>query len=185
MSQAQIIIEQLDRETALLTISQLLAELQVVVERLTFSGLHLRKKQQDSIPIAEIDLLFEGEVSDGMLSFIHWLSDRNILGVIADRTGTLFLDYSIRRYKQMTEVRFISPVQLSNETLAYTTERLRSLYPAPARIIYEIKPSINAGFIILDGEKTIDLSLQKNMIKSIKPRISNNYRLPGLGVSNG
>jgi len=165
------ILDELDLATSSLPINQLLAELLVVVERLSFTGIHDAIQQYSLENIAKIDLLFEGEVSDGMLSFIHWLAKYNMLKVLVDDTGSIFLNYCIKKYKQIAEVKFITPIQLSDETKSYTLGRLRLIYPQPARIIYEVIPSLSAGFVIQDGTKIVDRSLHTKITQSVKPYI--------------
>lgn len=175
-SKADQILNQLDSATASLPVNQLLAELQVVIERLGFTSLHNSKQQHSTETLAELDLLFEGEVSDGMLSFVHWLAESDMLRLLVDDTGRIFLNHCIKRYSQITEIKFITPVQLSTTTKQYTSERLRSLYPPPARIIYEVMPSLSAGFVIQDGTRTVDRSFRSNMIQSIKPYMEKQFR---------
>jgi len=170
------VINQLDLATSTLSVSQVLAELQVVIERLSFSGIYKNLKPGEKVQIADVDLLFEDEISDSMLVFIRWLADNNILSVVIDRTGLLFLDFCIKRYKQVAEVRFLTPIKLTSEMQQYVIQRLRQIYPAPARIIFEVLPALTAGFIIKDGTKTIDRSLQSMVTQSIGPLLRGTYR---------
>ena len=176
LNQTSQILDQLDLSTASLPTAQLIAELQVVVERLSFTDLHDAIGQYSQENLAKIDLLFEGEISDGMLSFVHWLAKYNLLKVIVNDTGNIFLNYCIKKYNQISEVKFITPIQLSDEAKCYTLGRLRLIYPKPARIIYEVMPSLSAGFIIQNGAKIIDRSLRTKIIQSVKPYILKQYQ---------
>ena len=165
------VVYRLDQATKRLPIAQLLSELQIAVERISFSGVHRKNPQSEPEFIAELDMLFDGEVSEDLLEFIHWLASLNALGVLADRTGYLFLNYCTKQYGEITEVRFITPVDLPTESRQYIAERLGTVYPAPARVVYEVMPSIVAGFVIHDGSTTIDRSLRSHMARTVKPRI--------------
>ncbi len=161
----------LDSETGSLSIGQVLTELQVVIERISFSGLHSNEQNNYQVSPEDIDILFEGEISDSMLNFVHKLAERRMLRIVADRTGQLFLNFCIQQYKLVKEIRFLTPVLLSEEAQNNLLLRLRLLYPAPARIIFETNPSLVAGFVINDGTKTVDYSLKSTMVTKIKPHL--------------
>lgn len=170
------VINQLDLTTSTLSVSQVLAELQVVIERLSFSGIYKNLKPGEKVQIADINLLFEDEISDSMLAFVGWLVENNILSVVIDRTGLLFLDFCIKRYKQVTEVRFLTPIKLTGEMQQYVIQRLRNIYPSPARIIFEVLPALVAGFVIKDGARTVDRSMQAMITQSVGPLLRGTYR---------
>jgi len=175
-NQVTQILDQLDMATASLSTSQLLFELQVIVERLSFTKLDDTIKQCSQENLAKIDLLFDGEISNGMLSFVHWLAKYGILKILVDDTGCIFLNYCIKKYKQIPEIKFIAPIQLSDETKCYILKQLRLIYPQPARIIHEVAPSLSAGFIIQNGAEIIDRSLRSKIIQSVKPYILKQYQ---------
>ncbi len=168
----QILFEQLDLMTCHLPIKQLLSEIQIVIERLSFSEINVRYKNDQTAQKNEVDILFEGEVSDAMLDFVHWLIEKNGLGVLSDRVGRLFLEYCIKAYKDAPEVKLITAVELDDEFAKKLINKIRILYPAPTRIVYYIAPNLVAGIVIKDGSKTIDLSLNSFMVKAVKPRIA-------------
>ncbi len=157
----------LQSATTGLPIAQLLAELQIAVERLSFSDVFTPNTRSAADLSADIKLLFEGEISDDLLSFVQWLAENNLLGVLAGRTGRLFLNYCMSAFEKITEVKFITPIHLSSEMQIKTTQSLRNLYPAPARIVYRVMPSITAGFILQDDTQTIDRTLRSKMTTSI------------------
>jgi len=169
---AQILFDQLDHMTCHLPIKQLLSEIQIIIERLSFSEICERYKNDQVAQKNEVDMLFEGEVSDAMLDFVHWLIEKNGLGVLSDKAGRMFLGYCIRSYKDAPEVKLITAVQLDNEFAKTLINKLRILYPAPTRIVYYIAPNLVAGIVIKDGSKTIDLSLNSFMVKTVKQRIT-------------
>ncbi len=169
-------IYRLDQATKRLPVAQLLSELQIAVERISFSSIHARSPQSTPEFIIELDMLFENEISEDLLQFIHWLASLNALSVLADRTGTLFLNYCIKQYRNVPEVRFITPIELSAENRQYVAQRLDRLYPSPSRVVYEVMPSLVAGFIIHDGSKTVDRSLRSHMTRIIKPELIQDIR---------
>jgi len=167
----QQMLDELNRATERLPVDQFLSELQLIIERISFSQLHLNRQQQVSVTIAQIDMLFQGEISTEMLGFVQWLREANLLHVIADKPGLLFLNYCIKKYKGMTQVRFVSAVSLDTTLRDYVWQSILKLYPANTRLIFEVNPSLVAGFIIEDGAKTVDKSLRSQMVSTLRTRI--------------
>ena len=164
----EMLMSTLSSFTINLPVAQLLSELQVVIERLSFSGLVYREDSHNAAFVSELDLLFEGEVSRAMMNFLHWLAQNHILVVLTDRTGHLFLNHCNKIYSGVKEVKFITSIDLSPEYRGSAMSKLRVLYPLPARIVFETNPSLKAGFVIQDNSKTVDLSLKSRMDKNIK-----------------
>jgi len=166
------IVEELDRATAQLPVDQLLTELQIVVERISFSQLQNKQQRQDAqISIAQINMLFQDEISEEMLGYVQWLRENNLLRVLADNNGLLFLNYCVKKYKMMTQVRFISAIPISESLKTHVRSLIPRLYPSGARLIFEINYSLVAGFVIEDGSRTIDKSLKKTLIQSLRGQI--------------
>lgn len=169
------IMSHLYETTSNLTTAQIISEMRVAVERISFAG--LAKKQLQSTPEFEAELigLFEGEISQDMMQFISWLASMNALSVMADKVGRLFVDYCIKYYREIPEIRFISAVELPTESHLMIADMLRSIHSAPTRIIYEVSPSIIAGFIIKEGEQVVDRSLRSHMSHSIRDFMLKSY----------
>lgn len=176
---------QLDTETFSLSIDQLLSELHIVVERMSFSGAHKNLKYDDNSSLAEIDLLFEGEISPSMLNFIHWLAVNGNLGVLADKAGNVFLNACINRYQKATEIRFLTAVELPDLLKQSIIGRLYHIYPSTSRVVFEVSPSVIAGFVIKDKFKLVDKSLKTIASQIIKPRLNDLYNQSKKAVVNG
>lgn len=161
-------ISQLQQATARLPVTQIMSELQTIVERISFAGLHHHHPQASPEALAELDLLLNDEVSDDFMNYVHWLASKEALEVLADQTGHIFLNYCVKFYKQVSEVRFITAVELSNDFRQVVAHTLATVYPPPARIVYEVMPSIAAGFVIQADGTTVDKSLRSYMVDSIK-----------------
>ena len=169
-SSVDVVIEMLEQLTAHMSAAQLLAELQLAVERLAFSQLHVRKLEGDEL-LAELDILFVGELSEGILKFIRWLAEQGKINVLYGRPGVLFLDHCIKVYDQITEVHFVTAVELHASTMRSVTARLGMIYTEPHRVVYDVMPSLVAGFVIQDGSKVIDKSLRTMMAHKINQRV--------------
>lgn len=157
----------LDELTARLPIAQLLSELQVAVERLSFAGIANKRPQTIPAFTAELDELFDQDISRELMQFIYWLASRNTVSILADKTGELFINYCIQHYREIPEVRFATAVALPEEALRDIGARLRDLYPLPARIIFEVTPSVVAGFVIKERGSEVDRSLKSFMPRAI------------------
>ncbi len=139
-----------------LPISTTLRELQLVVERLTFSKLYERQPQNDPATIAELDLFFRDEVSDGMLQFVRWIASRNLLGFIAGDQGKVFLDQCLAKYRRVQEIQVTTAIPLTKADRAAITERLRPIHPVPARILFNTSQTMIAGLVVDTGSSIVD-----------------------------
>ncbi|RYX78675.1 hypothetical protein EON76_03045 [bacterium] len=164
------VLEKLDSLTMHLPVSQLLAELQIIVERLNFSMAHNKGLDGDDL-VAEIDLLFQGELNDGVLEFVRWLARENKLTIVTGRPGQLFLDHCIKLYERVTEVHFITAVDLHENTRRHISARLDTVYTEPHRVIFDVMPKLVAGFVIRDGSVAIDRSLKTLMTRKVRERV--------------
>ena len=172
MKDVSQIVQELDRATAQLPVDQLLTELQIVVERISFSQLQNKQQRQDSqVSIAQLNMLFQDEISEEMLGYVQWLREHNLLLVLADKNGLLLLNYCVKKYKQITQVRFISAITIGDSLKEHVRSLVPKLYPSGARLIFETNPSLVAGFVIEDGSRTIDKSLKRTLIQSLRGQI--------------
>jgi F0F1-type ATP synthase delta subunit len=144
-----------------------LTELQLVVERMSFSGLAERQPQDDVATMAEIDLYFRDELREPMVSFLHWMASRNMLGVLSGRAGLVFLDHCIKKYAKVSEVVITTAVSLDADYEQHLADRLRAVHPLPARILFAVQPNLVAGLTIDVGHLRIDRSLRTFMATTI------------------
>ncbi len=168
---AAIVLDKLDSLTSHLPVAQLLAELQIIVERLNFSTVHHAGLNGDDL-VAEIDLLFQGELDNGTLDFVRWLARENKLAIVTGRPGQLFLDHCIKVYNRVVEVHFITAVDLHDNARQHVASRLDTVYTTPHRVVFEVMPKIVAGFVIRDGSSTIDRSLKTTMTRKLRERVN-------------
>lgn len=167
------VLNQLDRATAQIPVDQLITELQIVVERISFSRPGQRQQgQSNEISIAQINMLLQDEVSPEMLSYVQWMRENRLLLTLADTNGLLFLNHCIKKYKQLTQVRFITPVPISEGLKAHVTQSLVTAYPSGTRLIFETNSSLLAGFVIDDGTNTINRSLKNASLSTLKRRVA-------------
>lgn len=170
------VIAELDRLTTHMPVDTMLSELLAVVERLTFSGVTRNVRREP--PRRVVEGLLQHDISKEVLEFTLWMADHKLLQFLSDQGGRWFLAYCNKYYSQIKQVLFITAIELKSEKRAHVLERLRHIYPAPARIVFQISPSILAGCIIDDGSKRTDYSLRKTMSQDIRSHLSRHYGRP-------
>lgn len=173
MQRAQKIVQQLDLATERIPVDQLIAELQIVIERISFSRIHESTNEDSKSYVTDqIDLLFRGEVSPGVLAFVQWMASQGFLAVLAGDTGLAFLGHCVRKYTNLTQVRFITAVVINESLKEYISQTITKRYPRNSRLVFETNAGIIAGFVIDDGTKVVDKSLQSLAAKRLRPRIA-------------
>lgn len=171
--ESTVIVNTLDGMTVSLGESQILSELQTIIERVSFSKLHQNSQVRGPISTAEIDLLFDGQISPEMLFFTHWLSEHKLLRVVTDDAGVAFFSYCVKYYRNIREITFTSATILTRQLQDSIRKQLANRYDTAIRIIFEISPSIIAGFIIDDGTAHIDRSLRTFSNRHMPTYLSN------------
>lgn len=172
MSKLQLVLQEFDTRTMTLSVDQLLAELQIAVERVSFSTSSGKPLVYSSASIAQIDMLFDGEISDEMLGYVQWLFQNQFLNVLVGDTGLLFLNECIKRYRNLVQVRIITAVPLQDSLKNHMREQLSGQYPKGSRFVFEVNSTVVAGFIIDDGTRRIDKSLQTFKTQKMKESIN-------------
>lgn len=172
MIRTKMIIDKLDEITVDLSVERILSELQVVIQRASFSHLSDPANRRDTNVVeAQIGVLFEGEISSEMLSYVKWLNENGMLDVVFGDSGIIFLNFFIKKYRNLTQVKFITPIVISENLRGYVRKLLLPYYPKGARIIFITKPSLVAGFVIDDGALYIDRSLSNGISNNLRSNI--------------
>jgi hypothetical protein len=172
------VIKALDTYTMHMPISQVLQELQIAIERLTFSGADVA----GSLTIANIEILLKKDLSPSILEFIDWVHKRKIMNVLFDKGGRMFLAFCNDYYSRITEVQCFVPIDTAPTFRTRIIQLLRPVYPEPQRIIFHTSPTLICGCIIDDGAQKIDLSLQRNARDLIATHIGQQF---GQGALRG
>lgn len=175
----------LDDLTRDIPISTVLDELQLVVERVSFSGIYELKNQSSQAVFTELDLYFEEEVSLGMMQFIRWFASKARLRSLANEDGRSLLEYCVIEYRKIQEIRFVSAIQFTEEEKLHTMSKLRTQFPEPARIIFDTAPSLMAGFRIEAGDEVVDASLRSHVNSLIARGVQLGGVASAVGASHG
>ena len=157
MTAAERILNELNSRTQTIAIGQLMSELQILVERISFAAesKNVREMNKD-----EVELLFEGQLSEEVLGFVGWLADNNMTMALVGKTGRLFLNHCIKRYRQIQQVHFTTALSLPEEVKQHIAQTLMPTYPSGARILFDVDPTIIAGFRINDRSRIVDKTMR-------------------------
>jgi F0F1-type ATP synthase delta subunit len=181
---ANQVMKQLDEFTLHLPIDQIMGELQVIIERLSFSELHqVLPGSRDQDKLSEIELLLKDDISPEVLGFVKWMAQQNLMRLLGGKGGRLFLSYCSVHYRKVQQVRFVTAVDIGEAARHSIVNKLRVIYPEPTRIIFEVETSLLAGCLIDDGQRRSDMSLQTNLASTLAERVAG--RAYANGAVNG
>lgn len=177
------VVKALDESSIHMPIDQMLQELQLIVERLTFGMNTGQSGTQPALNTGDIGTLLGTDVSPALTTFVLWLNSRNMLRLLSGKNGRHFLSFCVQHYSSVKEIRCSVPISLSEGMRQSLLGHLRRLYPEPARIIFEVAPSLVAGCVIHDGESVTDMSLAGRLPELVGAYIA--AARPTVGASNG
>lgn len=158
-------LSQLDEFTQNMPIDEMVKELHLIIERLTFHS-NTTKRQKELTP-QDMEALLSSDVSPRMFDFMVWSADKKILKLFVGDAGQVFLSYCAKHYRHIGEVVVTTPVVLSDVFTFTASEQLRQIHPFPTRLIFRTEPSLVAGVVIKTPEELHDYSLRKTMLSDI------------------
>ena len=161
----QRVLDQLDESTVSIPTETTLSELQVCIERLTF---HMTANpNEQTISQDTLVELLQTDVSKQTRSFVEWAIKHDYTKLFIGKVGRVFLSYCTDYYRNFPEITVQTPLPLS-ETFAHAlVEKLRTIHPYPARIIFLTERSLIAGCIITTPTSIYDYSLKRSMTSDI------------------
>jgi len=166
LAKAQEIMSVLNACTLNMPKEQTLQELHIIVERLTF----IKESREGDLSESIIEDVLGGDVSEDVMKFVRWMYHRKVLGLLTGQHGRVFLRYSTRYYRKIKEIHCITAVALRESSRIKLLTHLRTIYPEPARIVFEEAPSLVLGCVIDDGTNRVDMSLMNE-----SPRLIHKY----------
>lgn len=168
----QTAVHQLREMTLSLPNERVLAELQTVVERVTFSGLDRQDYQASR---AVLDELFADELSAPMLAFVHRVAAGHGLAVLGGSKGRELLALCIEELHHEAEVTFISAVPLQDAFQQRVRQQLRSAHPTAGKVVFLVVPALAAGFVIKAEGKIHNYSLHTAAPGLVKKYVATAY----------
>lgn len=158
-------LSQLDEFTQNMPVDEMVKELHLIIERLTFHSNTSRRQRE--LGAQDIEALLGSDVSRSMFDFMVWSADHKLLKLFQGDAGQVFLSYCAKHYRHIGEVTVTTPVSLSDVFTFTISEQLRQVHPFPTRLIFRTEPSLVAGVVIKTSDDLHDYSLRKSMLSDI------------------
>lgn len=158
---------------------QIVDDLQMIVERLTFSGLTSSEESSDVLE-SEAEQLFVRDLPRPMVVYVKWLIRKGFIGYISDDEGYKFVSYVSTALEKYHEVEFLTAVRLPRSSQVEISEKLKGVHGAQSRIVFMTVPSLVAGFVVRrpDGQDDYSLAgsaggLIEKFLLSVQPQYHN------------
>lgn len=141
-------------------IDEIAQALQLVVERVTFSDIAMRANTQGVDKTKEqLDAILGQDVPKPLAQYCQHIVERQGLAMLHGDTGILFLQEYLQSLRQVHEVEFTTAVKLREHTKQEFAAMIQQRYAEPIRVVYTTSPGVVAGFVLRDGDTSINLSL--------------------------
>lgn len=151
---------ELSKRLPFTSVGEVLSDLQLVVERISFSSIATNTKNQDAEYLkTKVSQLLDVDVPKQVIAFCNLLIDKKILILLDGERGRYFISHCSKRLKSIPQVDIFVPCKIHLATKHSLAEKIQKMYSHEVRVVFNTSPSVVAGFVIRDGSKTIDLSL--------------------------
>lgn len=155
------VVQNLSDRTHNYSVDQIINELIIITERLSFAKFDPTKSKTDDDAFGLLEYLLARDISPGMMSYVKFLADTNQLGILQREAGKSYIEYCRNYFSRKKQIVMRCPLSLSPAKQKQIAVNLLSLYPVSSRIIFEIDPTLIAGFVLFeDGIKISDQSLR-------------------------
>jgi len=154
--------------------ASILDELEMVIERLRFSGLNFdlsHRMKAENIK-DKLSLIFKEEISNQMLEFLYRLLDQNNLEIVTGDSAQLLIDETQRYYARVEEISVTVAIELTDDFKNWLEGQMLKKFAVRARIVFIIDNSVIAGSIISFRNFRHDLSYRKNFLTLVQNHLS-------------
>lgn len=167
------IIQNLSDRTHNYPVDQIVNELTIITERLSFAEFDTTNSKSNAAILGQLVYLLERDISPGMMSYVKYLAENNQLGVLQREAGKSFIEHCRNYYSEKKQLVIRCPIRLGPDKQKQVAVRLLSLYPVSSRVIFEVDAGLIAGFILYeDGTKIADSSLRRQAARLIETYIT-------------
>lgn len=169
------ILSQLESHVEDTPLEQIIDELLVVHERLSFAGFgHGADGGDPQQQRHQIEFVLGRDVSAGMVQFVTYLADQHALHYVTDDLTSVFIDYCKTYFLNRTQITVTTAIAVSQSTREHIKAELKQLYPANTRFLFMTNRSLIAGVTIkINDRQTDDLSFKTQVVKLIQERVKN------------
>lgn len=173
------IVQNLSNRTNNYSVDQIINELTIIAERLSFAEFDPTKSKSNIEVMKLLDYLLGRDISPGMMAYVKFLADNNQLGVLQRESGKTFIEYCTNYFSEKKQLVMSCPINLSPDKQKRIAVNLLKMYPVSSRVIFEVDPTIIAGFVLYeDGAKVSDHSLRSRATLLIEEFIRKRNPIP-------
>src|SRR5665647_592773 len=173
------VVQNLSNRTHNYSVDQIINELTIITERLSFAEFDPTKSKSNVEVIKLLDYLLGRDISPGMMSYVNFLADNNQLGVLQREAGKAFIEFCRNYFSEKKQLVMRCPISLSPDKQKQMAVDLLRLYPVSSRVIFEVDPTIIAGYMLYeDGIKVSDQSLRSRATLLIEEFIRKRNPIP-------
>jgi F0F1-type ATP synthase delta subunit len=175
------ILQKLSNFTQNYAISQIIAEMHVVVERLEFVDFKANQKASKESLLSQVAFLLDRDLSPGIMEFVRDLIENDALEVLVGDKGRQFIGYCEAYFAEKQQIIFRTAVHMSKEKQRLVQAYLMGVFPVSSRIVFEVDPNVGAGFVLVEhGNPIADYSLRSKMVKLLDKRIREKLGTDGI-----
>lgn len=138
--------------------TQVIDNLRMIVERITFSDLAESEEPREAI-VAEMEALFSRDLPEPLMVYLKWSLSRGYLPVLSGEQGYDFISHVSVSLSMFKEIEFMTAVQLSSDMQVGIATKIQSIHGEDTRVVFVIVPSLVAGFVVKYPGGQVDHSL--------------------------
>lgn len=175
-SNLDMVMKKITASTDHLTVEQLLTELSIVIERVSFLHTSWADLGRNDVQyLKDIEALLERDISPGLLQFVDYLAKNNWLTLLYGDTGKRFLAECQSHFSKVRQLNISTAVRLSEEMEQKFLQKVAERYGQDVHVAFDIKPELVAGFILSEPHRNVyDYSLRAHMRSSLKKYLLQN-----------
>jgi F0F1-type ATP synthase delta subunit len=162
------LLQQLNKCTEDYPAEEVLNELRIVSERVTFAQIHTDQTAENQSLQKDIEYLLSRDVSPQVMDYVNYLMQNNMLGLLGDDMGQVFINHCQTHFLTIKQLVFKTAVGLRDEIKQQIREKLRQAHPQDTRVLFDTDTSLLAGFVIESRGELRDLSLKNQAAKLLE-----------------
>lgn len=169
-SNLDMVMKKITATTDHLTVEQLLTELSIVVERISFLQVSWTDLGHNDVQyLRDIEMLLERDISPGLLQFVDYLAKNNWLTLLYADTGKRFLAECQNYFSRMRQLHISTAIGLSEEMEQKLMQKVIARYGDDIHVVFDVKPELVAGFVLSEPHRNVyDYSLRAQMRSTLK-----------------
>jgi F0F1-type ATP synthase delta subunit len=168
-----LLLQKLDDCTEDYPADEVLNELRIVCERITFAQIHTDQTAESESLRSDVEYLLSSDISPQVLRYVQYLLGSNMLGILSDQVGQVFIGHCQAHFASIKQLVFKTAISLRDDKKQEFRSMLKQAYPGAVRILFDTDSSLLAGFTIESRDETQDYSLRGRAAKLLSDAIKN------------